>query len=338
MPTKDSRKRMENGAVPIPRSELSALTGHRSLIGHLHSPLSALWSLCTHRSLLVEDVLSLSHRSQTDVSQLSLSSLSLTEISLPNPKSLSSIAAIAAATRPSALPSPAAGDWSLEALSRRRTSQEDWSYIIKLGALVAIKQHAFTGFLAANTEFGGTYRSVREVAELYGSEKSFVVEVQRALSRLRYTALIALESVGISDEEIYQYYLNLKEHVPSRRSTRLPSRSKHGQKFRATAAAAAARFGPVKGVRLCAPIRGNAEVFYFQNFLLCPISSSLLSSLASIDWKSFGLNVKSSAIDEDGDAVLEWENLPPLVHISHCKAAPDLIYGCVPPLLLSLLS
>ncbi|KAK9140061.1 hypothetical protein Scep_009742 [Stephania cephalantha] len=80
------------------------------------------------------------------------------------------------------------------------------------------------------------------------------------------------------------------------------------------------------------------EVFYFHNFLLCPISSSLLSSLASIDWKSFSLNVKSSAIDEDGDAVLEWENLPPLVHISHCKAAPDLIYGCVPPLLLSLLS
>ncbi|KAK9127036.1 hypothetical protein Syun_015833 [Stephania yunnanensis] len=80
------------------------------------------------------------------------------------------------------------------------------------------------------------------------------------------------------------------------------------------------------------------QVFYFQNFLLCPISSSLLSSLASIDWKSFGLNVKSSAIDEDGDAVLEWENLPPLVHIFHCKAAPFLIYDCVPPLLLSLLS
>ncbi|KAK9107937.1 hypothetical protein Syun_023948 [Stephania yunnanensis] len=58
--------------------------------------------------------------------------------------------------------------------------------------------------------------------------------------------------------------------------------------------------------------RNHTTVFYFQNFLLCPISSSLLSSLASIDWKSFGLNVKSSAIDEDGDAVLEWENLPPL--------------------------
>ncbi|KAK9157967.1 hypothetical protein Scep_004541 [Stephania cephalantha] len=36
-------------------------------------------------------------------------------------------------------------------------------------------------------------RSVREVAELYGSEKSFVVEVQRALSGLHSTALIALE-------------------------------------------------------------------------------------------------------------------------------------------------
>ncbi|KAK9133400.1 hypothetical protein Scep_012928 [Stephania cephalantha] len=82
----------------------------------------------------------------------------------------------------------------------------------------------------------------------------------------------------------------------------------------------------------------NMRFSISKNFLLCPISSSLLASAASIDWKSFGLNVKSSAIDEDGDAVLEWENLPPLVHISHCKAAPDLIYGCVPPLLLSLLS
>ncbi|KAK9162632.1 hypothetical protein Syun_003534 [Stephania yunnanensis] len=35
--------------------------------------------------------------------------------------------------------------------------------------------------------------SVKEVVELYGSEKSFVVEVQRALSGLHYTALIALE-------------------------------------------------------------------------------------------------------------------------------------------------
>ncbi|KAK9128436.1 hypothetical protein Syun_017233 [Stephania yunnanensis] len=37
-------------------------------------------------------------------------------------------------------------------------------------------------------------RSVREVAKLYGSEKSFIVEVQRALSGLHSTALIALYS------------------------------------------------------------------------------------------------------------------------------------------------
>ncbi|KAK9100000.1 hypothetical protein Scep_023430 [Stephania cephalantha] len=40
---------------------------------------------------------------------------------------------------------------------------------------------------------GVSIRSVREVGELYGSEKSFVVEEQRALSGLHSTALIALE-------------------------------------------------------------------------------------------------------------------------------------------------
>ncbi|KAK9142748.1 hypothetical protein Syun_012148 [Stephania yunnanensis] len=39
---------------------------------------------------------------------------------------------------------------------------------------------------------------------------------------------------GLSDEEIYQYCLNLTEHVTSKRSTRLPSRSKHGQKLSGT--------------------------------------------------------------------------------------------------------
>ncbi|KAK9150801.1 hypothetical protein Syun_009110 [Stephania yunnanensis] len=136
------------------------------------------------------------------------------------------------------------------------------------------------------------------------------IGASEALSRRRPTpppgrrrtsqdGVITVLTTGLSDEEIYQYCLNLKEHVTSRRSTSLPSRSKHGQKFSGT------------------------EITF---------------SLTSIDWKSFGLNAKSSAIDEDSDAVLEWENWPPLVHISHCKAAPDLIYGCVPPLLLSILS
>ncbi|KAK9161197.1 hypothetical protein Syun_007538 [Stephania yunnanensis] len=79
---------------------------------------------------------------------------------------------------------------------RESSAGDDSSGAAMLGALVAIKQQAFTGFRSANTE--GVWRhvsesSVREVAELYGSEKSFVVEVQRALSGLRYTAFIALE-------------------------------------------------------------------------------------------------------------------------------------------------
>ncbi|KAK9119724.1 hypothetical protein Scep_017817 [Stephania cephalantha] len=250
--------------------------------------------------------------------------------------------------------------------------------------------------------------------------------------------VLTVLTTGLSDEEIYQYCLNLKEHVPSRRSTRLPSRSKHGQKFSGTEITLCtyesinnlvagftcflqkmlilkipkvavelvvdpANFSGtrcdnlfivgediffsstesnieclVSGFKDYVLKHGNTldkqcqscfsnscvndydliktgtacdseslrnieevveaviimtelpespspsclrassvatRVFYFQNFLLCPISSSLLSSLASIDWKSFGLNVKSSAIDEDGHAVLEWENLPPYSHI-----------------------
>ncbi|KAK9131704.1 hypothetical protein Scep_011232 [Stephania cephalantha] len=38
-----------------------------------------------------------------------------------------------------------------------------------------------------------TQRSVREVTELYGSEKSFVVEAHRLLSGLHSIALIALD-------------------------------------------------------------------------------------------------------------------------------------------------
>ncbi|KAK9162420.1 hypothetical protein Syun_003322 [Stephania yunnanensis] len=139
---------------------ISSVTAHCSL-------LFALWSLCAHRSahhsLLIEDVLSLSHRSRADVSQLSLS---LTEISLPNPKSLSSLRLWLRR-----------GRW----LCRRR--------LPKIGA-------------------------------------------SEALSRRRPTP--HPKPVGLSDEEIYQYCLNLKEHVPSRRSTRLPSRSEHGQKFSGT--------------------------------------------------------------------------------------------------------
>ncbi|KAK9087521.1 hypothetical protein Syun_029915 [Stephania yunnanensis] len=48
-----------------------------------------------------------------------------------------------------------------------------------------------------------TQRSIREMAELYGSEKSFIVEAHRALSGLHSTALIALERFELTS--------NLKE-------------------------------------------------------------------------------------------------------------------------------
>ncbi|KAK9135542.1 hypothetical protein Syun_014872 [Stephania yunnanensis] len=46
--------------------------------------------------------------------------------------------------------------------------------------------------------------------------------------------VLTVLTTGLSNEEIYQNCLNLEEHVPSKRSTRLPSRSKHGQKFSGT--------------------------------------------------------------------------------------------------------
>ncbi|KAK9115343.1 hypothetical protein Syun_022140 [Stephania yunnanensis] len=44
--------------------------------------------------------------------------------------------------------------------------------------------------------------SVIEVAELYGSEKSFVVEVQRALSGLHYTALRLMQNNSVNSESL----------------------------------------------------------------------------------------------------------------------------------------
>ncbi|KAL5723808.1 hypothetical protein ACHQM5_007155 [Ranunculus cassubicifolius] len=65
----------------------------------------------------------------------------------------------------------------------------------------------------------------------------------------------------------------------------------------------------------------KTEVMYIQDFLPIPIPQQLLNALTSIDWKAYGLNLKSSAINEDGHPVLEWESLPPFSHIEiaiHC--------------------
>ncbi|CAK9158171.1 unnamed protein product [Ilex paraguariensis] len=64
----------------------------------------------------------------------------------------------------------------------------------------------------------------------------------------------------------------------------------------------------------------KTEVLYFKDFSPCSISQSSLSALASIDWKSYGLILRSIGI-QDGYASLEWENLTPYSHIDivlHC--------------------
>ncbi|KAK9135307.1 hypothetical protein Syun_014637 [Stephania yunnanensis] len=87
------------------------------------------------------------------------------------------------------------------------------------------------------------------------------------------------------------------------------------------------------------PFSSDSSLFSLQAIVLeSRFSISELSPLpnfiiASQFTGKHCLNVKSSAIDEDGDVVLEWENLPPLVHISHCKVALDLdIWLCSPSL------
>ncbi|PIA61929.1 hypothetical protein AQUCO_00200134v1 [Aquilegia coerulea] len=65
----------------------------------------------------------------------------------------------------------------------------------------------------------------------------------------------------------------------------------------------------------------STEVFYFQDFLPSTIPQSLANAVTSMDWKSYGLSLKSNVVGEDGQLVLEWENLPPYSHIDiaiHC--------------------
>ncbi|KAJ0038257.1 hypothetical protein Pint_22954 [Pistacia integerrima] len=63
--------------------------------------------------------------------------------------------------------------------------------------------------------------------------------------------------------------------------------------------------------RACSP---KTEVLYFEDFSPCSIYQSSLSALTTIDWKSYGL-VLRRAVDQGGNVMLEWENLPPHIHI-----------------------
>nr|XP_009804020.1 PREDICTED: uncharacterized protein LOC104249318 isoform X3 [Nicotiana sylvestris]XP_016511416.1 PREDICTED: uncharacterized protein LOC107828584 isoform X2 [Nicotiana tabacum] len=62
------------------------------------------------------------------------------------------------------------------------------------------------------------------------------------------------------------------------------------------------------------------EVLYFKDFVPCSIAQSAVDALTSINWKSYGLALRSIA-DHDGCIMLEWENLPQYFHVHiaiHC--------------------
>lgn len=53
----------------------------------------------------------------------------------------------------------------------------------------------------------------------------------------------------------------------------------------------------------------STQVLHFQDFVPCPISQSSFNVLMSMDWQSFGFKLKGGFMDDEGNAVLEWDNL-----------------------------
>ncbi|XP_052725981.1 type 2 DNA topoisomerase 6 subunit B-like [Vigna angularis] len=58
----------------------------------------------------------------------------------------------------------------------------------------------------------------------------------------------------------------------------------------------------------------RTEVLYFKDFSPCTISRSSMKALQSIDWKTYGLNLRGT-VEQDGVTLLEWENMPTDTHI-----------------------
>lgn len=56
------------------------------------------------------------------------------------------------------------------------------------------------------------------------------------------------------------------------------------------------------------------QVLYFKDFSPSTMSQSSMKALKSIDWKRYGLHL-GRIVEQDGIALLEWENLPTDTHI-----------------------
>uniref|UniRef100_J3MHH7 Type 2 DNA topoisomerase 6 subunit B-like n=1 Tax=Oryza brachyantha TaxID=4533 RepID=J3MHH7_ORYBR len=53
----------------------------------------------------------------------------------------------------------------------------------------------------------------------------------------------------------------------------------------------------------------STQVLHFEDFIPCPISQSSFNVLMSIDWQSYGFKLKGGFMDDDGNAVLQWDNI-----------------------------
>ncbi|CAN6192880.1 unnamed protein product [Urochloa humidicola] len=53
----------------------------------------------------------------------------------------------------------------------------------------------------------------------------------------------------------------------------------------------------------------STQVLYFEDFVPCPISQSSFDVLVSVDWQSYGFKLKGGFIDDEGNAVLEWDDM-----------------------------
>ncbi|KAG2608420.1 type 2 DNA topoisomerase 6 subunit B-like isoform X1 [Panicum virgatum] len=54
----------------------------------------------------------------------------------------------------------------------------------------------------------------------------------------------------------------------------------------------------------------STQVLYFEDFVPCPISQSSFDVLLSTEWQSYGFKLKGGFIDDEGNTVLEWNNMP----------------------------
>ncbi|XVE75032.1 hypothetical protein DITRI_Ditri12bG0064800 [Diplodiscus trichospermus] len=65
----------------------------------------------------------------------------------------------------------------------------------------------------------------------------------------------------------------------------------------------------------------KTEVLHFKDFSPCSVSQASLNAFTSIDWGSYGLTL-GSVIDQVDHALVEWENLPPYLHIDMTMIFP----------------